>query len=559
MKFLSSFPFHTFLLAAATVLSSIVQVKQEVLPEEMVPPLVLMEIYALVVFLVAWALMRNSKKAGIAASFIVGLTLCFEQFRKLFTQMCEPLFHRAPPEMAVFIAFWVLVALALKLIFLKPKPTATDGSESAAAEAKLEVEQKVTAQFDRMHIAFNIMCLILLALNVVPLAISEVEQTEIQNKMVARFHEPFKETLDHLGKSAGALNGGSRPDVYYIILDAFAAHDTLKEAGYDNSAFIQYLKDKGFTVVDRAASNYDRTPFSISSSLNMQYIDRVPEQLGVNYVADNVYYRLIQNSAVAKFFKSLGYKYINISSGSFATDFVPQADENMRVDFGNHFTTSMMMLTPLLGTEKYLPVMRDAYCERRLAPTRLLPEVLKMAGPKFVLVHTDLPHPPSLFDEHGNKLDLPRELLNDHSTDMKSYIAQLKYCQAEVRKWIDSLLAQEKKPVIILQSDHGLYYPRPTSKEYYNEVMRIINAYYLPPAKREEANAQPYATITPVNSFRIVFNKYFNAGLPMLPDKSWCSADRMNPYKWTDVTPLLDFGEHAKFHSSAAKSEAQSK
>jgi hypothetical protein len=545
MKFLSSFPFHTFLLAAATVLSSIVQVKQEVLPEEMVPPLVLMEIYALVVFLLAWALFRNSKKGGVAASFIVGLTLCFEQFRKLLTQVSEPIFHAAPSELVVLLVFLTVVGLALKLIFLKPP-----GAD------KEEVELKVTAQFDRMHIAFNIMCVILLALNVVPLVISEIEQGDVQAKMVAAFREPFKDLK---------LKGTTRPDVYYIILDAFAGHDTLKEAGYDNSAFIQYLKDKGFNVVDQAASNYDRTPFSISSSLNMQYIERVPEKLGVNYVADNVYYRLIQNSAVASLFKSLGYKYINISSGSFATDFVPQADENLRVDFGNHFTTSMMMLTPLLATEKYLPLMRDAYCERRLAPGRLLPDVIKMTGPKFVLVHTDLPHPPSLFDEQGNKLDLPRELLNDHSTDMKSYIAQLKYCESEVKKWIEMLLAQKNKPVIILQSDHGLYYPRPTSKEYYNEVMRIFNAYYLPDyATDSDTNtatdksaiakdAAIYEGITPVNSFRIVFNKYFQAALPLLDDKSWCSADRMNPYKWTDVRPLLDFSQPAKREAAKSK------
>lgn len=550
MKFLSTFPFHTFLLAATTVLSSIVQVTHEVLPEEMVPPLLLMEVYALVVYLLALAFFRQNKKAGIAASFIVGLTLCFEQFRNVMAQGCEMLFHFNLPDFAAFLLFWTLVFAALKLIFARPKVSA-ELDEQARKEL---IEEKVNAQFDRMHVAFNVMCTIVLALNVVPLAFSEFEQAETQNKMVALFNQKF-DTAKLSVQSKGRPAAATQPDVYYIILDAFASHDTLKEFGaYDNTEFIDFLKSKGFYVVDKARSNYDRTPFSISSSMNMQYIDQVPKTLGENYVADNVYYRLIQRSPVLNIFKSLGYKIINISSGSFATDHIPQADQNLHINFGNHFTTCMMMLTPLLGLEKYFPTMRDGYCQRRLAPKWLLPEAIKIAGPKFVLVHTDLPHPPSLFDEKGNMLALPRELLNDHSSDMKAYVAQLKYCQTEVKSWLNLLLAQPVKPIIIVQSDHGLYYERPNTKEYFNEVMRILNAYYLPPtAANLHSGSAPYSTITPVNSFRMILNRYFAAQLPLLPDQSFCSPVRTSPYKWSDVQSQLTFS------STAAGEDTQSK
>jgi len=530
MKFLSSFPFHTFLLAATTVLSSIVQVTHEVLPEEMVPPLILMELYALVVYLLAYFCFKNSKKAGIAASFIVVLTLCFEQFRNILTQACQMALHFDLPDIVAFILFWALVFGTLALIFAKPKVTAELDQQG--------VDEKVKAQFDRMHIAFNIMCAIVLALNVVPLAISEYEQAQTQNQQVAAFNQPFADLkLD---------NKVAKPDVYYFILDAFAAHDTLKELGkFDNSEFIADLEKKGFYVVKRARSNYDRTPFSISSSLNMQYIDAVPRELGKNYVADNVFYRLIQNSPVFRIFKKLGYQLVNVSSGSFATDNIPMADRNLHVNFGNHFTTCMMMLTPMLGLEKYFPIMGEAYCQRRLAPKFLLPEIVKMPGPKFVMVHTDLPHPPSLFDENGKRLPLPRELLNDNSIDMASYVAQLKYCQKEVKAWVELLQAQPVQPIIIVQSDHGLYYPRPNSKEYFNEVMRIINAYYLPPVisvnDKARKDSEPYPTITPVNTFRVILNKYFAAGLPLLPDQSFCSSVRTSPYDWSEVSGELTF------------------
>ena len=41
----------------------------------------------------------------------------------------------------------------------------------------------------------------------------------------------------------------------------------------------------------------------------------------------------------------------------------------------------------------------------------------------------------------------------------------------------------------------------------------ILNAYYLPGADPRVF----YPTISPVNSFRVVFNTYFGASLPLLP------------------------------------------
>jgi len=68
----------------------------------------------------------------------------------------------------------------------------------------------------------------------------------------------------------------------------------------------------------------------------------------------------------AGLFKKLGYKFVNVSSGAFATDYIWGADANIKADFGSHFTTAMMMLTPLTGLEKYLHIMRDGYCDRRM-------------------------------------------------------------------------------------------------------------------------------------------------------------------------------------------------
>ena len=171
----------------------------------------------------------------------------------------------------------------------------------------------------------------------------------------------------------------------------------------------------------------------------MAYIQAIPEALGDNFMADNIYYRLIQYNSVAMLFKKLGYKFVNVSSGAFATDYIWGADVNIKNDFGSHFTTAMMLLTPVVGLEKYLHILRDNYDDRRLAPGKALPAVLDVKGPKFVLIHTDLSHPPSLFDKDGKRLDLPRELLNDHSTDFHAYSDQIKFCNTQVEAWLDKI------------------------------------------------------------------------------------------------------------------------
>jgi hypothetical protein len=64
-----------------------------------------------------------------------------------------------------------------------------------------------------------------------------------------------------------------KPDIYYIVLDGYVRSDILQEMfGFDNSEFIKDLREKGFIVPASNHSNYPVTPLSVSSTLNMDYI-----------------------------------------------------------------------------------------------------------------------------------------------------------------------------------------------------------------------------------------------------------------------------------------------
>jgi hypothetical protein len=54
--------------------------------------------------------------------------------------------------------------------------------------------------------------------------------------------------------------------------------------------------------------------------------------------------------------------------------------------------------------------------------------------------------------------------------------------------------------------------------------MSILDAYYV----NDQAKQDLYETITPVNTFRIVFNNYFGTTYPLLEDKSYHTTNMNN-------------------------------
>jgi hypothetical protein len=81
---------------------------------------------------------------------------------------------------------------------------------------------------------------------------------------------------------------------------------------------------------------------------------------------------------------------------------------------------------------------------------------------------------------------------------------------------VNSILSQSgPRPIIIIQADHGFGYS--------GAGVQILNAYYLP----DGGEQQLYPTITPVNTFRVIFDRYFGAHLGLLPDKSYELGDNL--------------------------------
>jgi hypothetical protein len=157
-------------------------------------------------------------------------------------------------------------------------------------------------------------------------------------------------------------------------------------------------------------------------------------------------------------------------------------------------------------------------------------------------MHILAPHPPFLFDRDGQPIT-PDDLysINDgnayHGTIdeyIVGYTDQLTYLNSRLERSIDSILSNSAQPpIIIIQGDHG---PgshldwKSFQKTCLFERTSILNAYYLPGVHQDVL----YSSITPVNTFRMIFNLYFNQNIELFPDHSYYSSWDA-PYHFIEV------------------------
>ncbi len=338
------------------------------------------------------------------------------------------------------------------------------------------------------------------------------------------------------------------PDIYYIVTDAHARSDILEEIyDIDNSDFINFLKDKGFYVAEKSYTNYPRTILSLSSSLNMEYHDGYDR-------------RLMDISPIKKIFKyntfqqlveSLGYKTYNFATG------LPTV-ERKNVDYYlspkgvlNNFHMSIIKMTPLLN----IPIRLINYTvfnsrrSRILYTFKNLPEVSKAPGPKFVIAHIIAPHYPFIFKKDGSLVENETAFLllnefnindeNSRQEYINSYGEQLKFVDLKLKESITKILENATRPsIIILQADHGpMSHYRTNSLEgsYLKEKFAILNAYYFFDKKYNSL----YQSISPVNTFRLISNQYFDKEYKLLEDKSFNTL-QSHPYFFQEITDSLE-------------------
>jgi hypothetical protein len=336
------------------------------------------------------------------------------------------------------------------------------------------------------------------------------------------------------------------PDVYYIVLDRYAGAATLKEFyGYDNSAFLERLSAMGFYVAAQSHSNYLKTAHSLASSLNLEYLDTLQQAVGAESNDWRPLHRRVADYRVWRLLKARGYRYIHFGSWWDFTRENKFADENYNLYPLPQFSATLLESTVLWPFASRLGI--ASYANRRLQWERIrfqfakLGEIAAAPGPKFVFAHFLIPHPPYVFGPKGEFVE--REVARQRSR-RENYLNQLAYVNRAVLATMERILRDSPaRPVIILQSDEGPWPERYEAEELkfdwrqatpaeLKEKTEILNAYFLPGVG--SARLQP--AITPVNSFRVVFNLYFDEKFELLPDEIFAHANDTRPYSFFRIT-----------------------
>lgn len=335
---------------------------------------------------------------------------------------------------------------------------------------------------------------------------------------------------------------GNMPDVYYIILDGYARDDSLQQVfEFDNSEFVDGLRDLGFYVAKCGRSNYAKTRISLTSTLNMEYL----ETLGVtdNRTTGQTA-QLIRHNLVRRAFEALGYTSVAFETNFYWTEWedadlflsrrtpgVESAAQRFEAVILNDFEVLFLkttlvrayfdlsktlfdrlfpgsVLTTTAVTLEDQP--RIAHYERTMFALDALPELTEIDEPLFVFAHIVSPHWPYVFDHNGGFV--PQEP-NDSKP---AYIEQVRYLNDRLLRLLPLILARsDPAPIIVIQGDHGA-----PGTQWDPDRMKILNAYYLP----ADGGALLYPSITPVNTFRLIFDTYFGGELGLLEDVSYHST-----------------------------------
>ena len=353
------------------------------------------------------------------------------------------------------------------------------------------------------------------------------------------------------GSATDASTGGDpKRDVYYVIFDRYGSGEVLSEFyGYDNEPFLGGLRERGFYVANRSRSNYIKTPLSLVSSMTMEYLDadRLVDEAASGRDS-GVIHRLLRGPlTVPTELKELGYRHVHIANWWEPGATNATADVVLRYDGTSEFSSAVLRMTALgaFGAGAQVdPYDRAVLRQHTLFEFRVLERLADEPGPKFVYAHFLVPHPPYVFHPDGSFVEHEPLATDD---ERAAYLRQMEYVNERILALVDRLLdaPAAEQPIIILQADEGPFPARYDANEWrfdwhtattdeLAEKFGILNAYYLPGVDPEAAGLYP--SVTPVNSFRVVFNAYFGTDLPLLPDRIFAHTSQQAFYDFFEVT-----------------------
>lgn len=335
-------------------------------------------------------------------------------------------------------------------------------------------------------------------------------------------------------------------DIYYLVFDGYGSHQTLLDLyDYSNAEFLNFLTSRGFKVVNDATTNYNQTRFSISSALNFNYIQNITSALGVEQEGTFAPIYWTNKNLVFEFLRNQGYKTVTFSTGIDITDVI-MSDIHLSPDDLPKPYLNEIVNNSILS----LIYWKDQYRWNASRIEFALHQVGELSSydfPIFVYAHIMIPHPPFIFQPDGN-FQIPTKKFDyrDNSAFtrldlrdnyLRGYRNQVEYASRRIMEIVEKIQTKSPNSIIIIQGDHGpgaYFEQEDLESSVIDEKFHILNAYYFPDGDYSNIPDD----ITPVNSFRIVFNKFFGTSMEILENTSYYSG-YIQPYEFVEITSKL--------------------
>ncbi|HEX9235536.1 MAG TPA: sulfatase-like hydrolase/transferase [Actinomycetota bacterium] len=508
------FPLHPLLLAAVPVLSLwLHNVSDGVGAREVIMPLSVVVAASFVVVLVATMLLRRDLLRGaLAGSVVVLLVFSYGPLTDLMREV-KLLGSAAVPPLVVALSIALCVGAIVAIL--------------RAGRGRVTGLTK----------GLNIVAAGLVAFNLVAIRLD-----------TDKYSSAGTDDTSLLAAESGGTVRAKKPDIYFIVLDEYGGEQALRELlGFDNRPFLKALADRGFYLPPHPTTNYPRTVLYLAATMNMRYVQEQVEPGRPVYGSDLV--PLIQHDLVPKLLHTKGYTYINIGSWVEETATNPQADRNVVLGHGlSEFSQALLQQTVVAPALQAVgsPGFDRQQFDRANFQFDQLAKSRSLSGPTFVFAHILMPHWPFVFGAHGEFKDTPvpfsvvKPSFEQIPEEVRNaYVAELQATNTKTLALIDKLLSGpvQSRPVIVLQSDEGFFTqlygdPQEATDRDLEQHFNTLAAYYFPGLQHTGL----YRRMTPVNTFRLLFDDYLGAKFPLLPDRNYVVTNGEYGAAFTDVT-----------------------
>jgi len=528
-------PVYPILIGIFPVLASFVQNQFELDWSDLVRPVLICSVVAATAYSLSYVVSKQRDTAGVISLIILGMlfTYPFALVKSVIPIMRQRYFM--PLWFGCCIAACLLVARMLRH---------RQGVEKATP-------------------FLNCFALILCGMQCVQGITNATNHTPAE----AKVHQPLPAESDAASTPALANTVPSikstRPDIYMLVPDAYARQDVLSTRfAFDNGQFIQELRDAGFVVADKSHSNYCWTHLSLSSTLNLDYLQELlpadfeaaaprGQRERVQYLVGQLGRDYIQSNRLRSTLESLGYQWRWRGSGYAVTRQVDRSFNRLILGQMSQFEKLLLSTTFLGPTTDYLAAlkpgsssMKGEWIKGNLTEFAAPPDGAK---PTFTFCHIVSPHTPFCFDETGG--NIPRNLTFrgslEHRQQLPGYLEYYREnyprnvagLNTHLKHCIQTLLDRtNREAIIVVLADHGSslgLYEHNLSKTDVFERFGVLNAVYLPKQYSREGLRE---SLSSVNTFRVILSNVFGFNLPQLEDVAWFSSGDL---KFTDVTSKM--------------------